>query len=244
MQGQTEGLPEDNAPVEGVWEYRQIGDALLPLAHPVGETIANATDCFFAQSSEKGGSLVPAFCRTYVEKTGRQAVAVSVARGATTITEWLHGTTRYVRMLGKIAGAKEKIGRAEHIYFIWLQGESDAVFGVKEDEYFQKLLDFKNDLKRDVGIDKFAIIKVGYFVSEVGWLEENTTKEERRSRDEEIMRAQERAVLQDEDFVMLTRICEQLSINSAYINPNADGHYNNLAMEIIGKTAGETLAKV
>ena len=56
------------------------------------------------------------------------------------------------------------------------------------------------------------------------------------------MRAQERAVEEDSDFVMLTRICTELSQNPEYINPQASGHYNNVGMEIIGKEAGKELA--
>ena len=37
MQGQTEGLPENNAPVQGALEYRVKTDELIPLQHPVGE---------------------------------------------------------------------------------------------------------------------------------------------------------------------------------------------------------------
>jgi hypothetical protein len=36
----------------------------------------------------------------------------------------------------------------------------------------------------------------------------------------------------------------QLSMQKEYINPKASGHYNNAAMEIIGESAGKTLAHI
>ena len=36
MQGQTEGLPQDNALVQGALEYRYLTDEFIPLLHPVG----------------------------------------------------------------------------------------------------------------------------------------------------------------------------------------------------------------
>jgi hypothetical protein len=43
---------------------------------------------------------------------------------------------------------------------------------------------------------------------------------------------------------MLTRVCPELSLKPEYINPEASGHYNNAAMEIIGSEAGKALAKL
>ena len=40
MQGQTEALPFPNDPVSDALEYRLLTDSLVPLMHPVGETIA------------------------------------------------------------------------------------------------------------------------------------------------------------------------------------------------------------
>ena len=58
------------------------------------------------------------------------------------------------------------------------------------------------------------------------------------------MRAQEKDVEIDSDFVMLTRVCTELSMNSEYINPSASGHYNNKALDIIGIEAGTALGQV
>ena len=131
------------------------------------------------------------------------------------------------------AREKEEIG---HIFFIWLQGESDAIKGTSSQAYLDYLRVLKDALKRDVGIEKFGVIQVGYFVSTCTWC---ASLDKRTERDEAIMHAQEQAVESDSDFVMLTKICPKLSQQAEFINPQADGHYNNAGMEIIGREAGE-----
>ena len=243
MQGQTEGCPAINPPVAGALEYRALTNEFIPLKHPVGENYCNE----LLGSHAGGGSLVPAFCREYVKQTGKEVVAIHAARGSTTLGDWLKGTSRFKYMTGKInAGLKKarERGEIEHIYYVWLQGESDAIIGTGEDEYLERLIGYKNTLKKEFGIEKFGIIKVGYFFRTSQWHKHLGTYEERKANDEAIMRAQERAVETDGDFVMLTRVCPTMSMQKEYINPTASGHYNNAAMDIIGASAAETLAKL
>jgi len=241
MQGQTEGCPAANIPVEGVFEYRYLTDTLQPLCHPVGEDI---DDGLLWQAVEGGGSLVPDCCRAYRQITGRPVVAIHAARGATAMSQWLKGTPRYACALEKIRQGIEKaktIGTIGKIYYLWLQGESDALNQTACETYKKMLIAYKNDLKQDIGINVFGIIEVGYFCCNVSWVTDRT-KEEARICDEAIMCAQEQAVQEDADFVMLTQICKTLSDDPAYINPQAQGHYNNAAMTRIGTEAGTALA--
>lgn len=245
MQGQTGGCPETNEPVQGALEFRMDGNQLLPLRHPVGEAYG-WTDLLLG-AHEGGGSLVPACCRAYVEATGRQVVAIHAARGNTSLGEWQKGTHRFKYMAYKIRAGIEKAkesGDIGHIYYVWLQGESDAILGTSEEEYFESLTRYKNTLKKEFGIEKFGIIKVGYFFCTSQWHTAVSTYEEKKKNDEAIMRAQERAAAEDDDFVMLTRVCTTLSMDAAYVNPKASGHYNNAGMEIIGKEAGKALAEI
>lgn len=245
MQGQTEGLPEVNEPVEGAWEYRLIEDELKPLAHPVGEDV-----CFekwLAAASQGGGSLVPAFCRAYVKATGRKVTAIHAARGSTTLAEWQRGTQHFYHAKRKILAGLRKVEETDtidRIYYVWLQGESDAIIYTTEDEYYEGLIRYKNTLKAEFGVEKFGIIRVGYFACNAPWLESEGTVEERALRDEAIMRAQDRAVETDGDFAILTRLAATMSKDPTYINPHACGHYNNKGMEILGTAAGEALAKL
>lgn len=241
MQGETEGLPEVNLPIEGAWEYRFLSDTLVDLKHPVGEDI-NGDSLWGAKNG--CGTLVPDFCNTYVRKTERNVVAVHTARGATTISQWLKGTDRYNCMIEKVNSAVckvKEIGEIGNIFFVWLQGESDAIIGTSKENYEKMITDFKNDLMADLNIQKFCIIGVGYFCRVAPWLEFSKNGEG-KPRDEKIMSAQKQVCEVDDDFIMLTEICKTISMDSHYMNPNMGGHYNNKGMALIGETAGKRLA--
>ena len=137
----------------------------------------------------------------------------------------------------------KSIGTIGNIFYIWLQGESDALSYTSSEAYMQMLTAYKNNLKEDIGIHAFGIIEVGYFCCTVSWLTDRTLTEARTC-DEQIMQAQEQIVLEDTDFIMLTQICKTISLDPTYINPTADGHYNNKAMSIIATEAGTTLSTV
>ena len=243
MQGQTEALPSPNEIVENALEYRFLEDTLVPLCHPVGEDIG---DRLLLRAHEGHGSLVPDFCRAYIEKTGKQVVAIHTARGDTRIDEWLKGTARFDAALKKIKSGINKakeLFEIDKIYITWLQGESDAIRRTSGEDYKKRLIEFKNDLKKEVGIEKFAIIEVGYFCGTVNWLRDRT-RAEGKCDDEVIMKAQEELPDEDCDFVLITDICKKLSLMPPLLNPFAEGHYSNKAMAMIGKEAGENLAKI
>ena len=80
MQGQTECDPHDE-PVEGISEYRLLIDSFVPLKNPVGEDIGE----LLLASHLGHGSLVPYFAESYCAVSGRKAVCVHAAKGATVI---------------------------------------------------------------------------------------------------------------------------------------------------------------
>ena len=245
MQGQTGSFPRYNKPVEGALEYRMLTDSLIPVQHPIGEVIEGG---LLLAASGNNGSMVPACCREYVKRTKKNVLAIHVARGNTAIAEWDDETRRYQLAVEKIQGGLKKIQDEGHtigkIYYLWLQGESDAINGTTVDDYEAMLIDLKNNLKRDAGIHKFGIIKVGYFNRHRSKALANLTVQQRATYDENIMQAQENAALHDEDVVMLTRICPELSLDPKNINPQAQGHYNNRTQTVIGKAAAAALAKL
>ncbi len=249
MQGCTEGCPIDNEVVNGACEYLYKTNSVKPLNHPVGENYGGMDGSeYLMQSTNGGGSLVPYFCRAYINETGREVFAIHTARGNTTIGQWLYGTQRYHYSVKKIKAGLQKaseLGKIDHIYYVWLQGESDAVIGTTLEEYFDRLVQYKNSLKKDVGIEKFCIIRVGYFCEFSAWYTSSVASAEVGKKcDETIMSSQEKAVKEDSDFVMLTRVCSEISRQKEYINPKVTAHYNNKGMEIIGIEAGKGLAKI
>ena len=241
MQGQTESLPTPNEAVRGATEYRYLSDTLCPLAHPVGESISEGETQILLGAHEGHGSLIPAFCREYVAKSGKDVIAVQTAKGATKVSDWQPDTLRYGVMVKKILAAKrkaEEIGTIERILFVWLQGESDALEETTEDEYCRGFITMKDALKKDCGIEEFGIIQVGYFAPTVGWHTKGSPEDRLRA-DETILRAQERIVRENADCRMLTRICPEISRDLRYINPFEEGHFNNAAMDAIGTAAAD-----
>ena len=244
MQGQTEGLPTLNPVVDGALEYRYLTDSLAPLLHPVGEDVILNGQELLLGAHNGGGSLVPYFCDEYVRRTQKAVVAIHVAKGATKIEEWLPNTERFEMMSKKIRNGIKKISeksRIENVYFIWLQGESDSIASTTSQAYTESFLAIKSALKSAFGIQKFGIIKVGYFASQVSWMKRGTPAE-RLSMDEAIMQAQEELVEKDDDLVMLTRLCTKYSLHKDKLNPSAEGHYNNATMEELGRVAARALA--
>ncbi len=241
MQGQCEA-PAITASVENAYEYRLLTDEFRPLTAPVGENIAvgggklripdwNDIPTILNGSAllapvEGNANMVPAFMQAFIRKTGRAAACVHTAKGSTQIDYWLKGNTGYTALTEKATKAIKK-ACPKHVYLAWLQGESDAIAGVKEQEYYEKLILLKNQLKKDLGLEKFSVIRVGVFTM--------------NSADEEIMRAQSRACQTDSDFLMLTEIAKELFLSPRYMNAFAHGHYGAEGMEILGTLAGSAL---
>ena len=247
MQGQTECLSE-NKVVENAFEYKFLSDSLVPLKNPVGEDIGydfketfvytNGSDFkTWVETTALGSAcygytnMVPEFCRKYIEVTGEKVLAVHAAKGSTTVGEWLPSDKRHEIFMKKLTSAKEKLIKTGEtvgkIYFVWLQGESDALFSVSKLEYKLRLTKLKELLKENIGIDKFGIIRVGRFAND--------------SRDDEIINAQSEICKENEDFLMLTEIATELNTQKEYMNPEVVGHYSAKGLEKLGFEAAKTL---
>ena len=246
MQGQTEKSP-DAAVIKGAYEYRWLEDKLVPLQHPVGENIGD----ILLAAHEGKGSPVPAFCKAYTEETQNRVVAVHIAKGTTAIAEWLpeHVSGRYHIAVQKAQAAMNAVRNTQaamnavrnaqvamnavrelgKIYFIWLQGESDALAGTSQTTYEERMRYFRKNLIKDLNIDGFCIIRVGKFAND--------------ERDIAIIRAQE-TLCKESGFIMLTRLTGYLTQRAEYMNPDAPGHYNNAGSELLGESAGKNLARI
>lgn len=244
MQGQTETL-SSAVPIPNAFEYKLLTDSLVPLQNPVGEDIgydgtggkafSRDTDIHAWLEKHVTGSacfgntnLVPEFCRAYTQTTGEPVVAVHVAKGSTVIADWLCGTPGYEMLLKKSRAAIEKVGSSpSRIFFVWLQGESDAVAGNSRADYKQKITALCRSLKADLKINRFGIIRVGRFTGD--------------ARDDEIIAAQDEICEESADFIKLTDITTELCERAEYMNPEYHGHYNARGLETIGRVAGTAL---
>lgn len=248
MQGQTECLSSADT-IPCCYEYKWLDDALVPLKNPVGEDITyNKTR---GEAPMKGmdfekwlslnalGSacfghtnLVPEFCRAYHEISGHSVIAVHASKGSTVIADWLPEERGFEfiekKSLAAVQKAKEKykIGK---IFFVWLQGESDAIEGNQKQYYKEKITELCAHLKKRIGIDRFGIIRVGRFTND--------------KRDDEIIDAQDEVCNENPDFVMLTREAAALNEVPEYMNPEYEGHFSAKGLELLGRLAGTKLAQ-
>ena len=248
MQGQAEGLPEANPSVEGAFEYRCLTDTLVPLAHPVGETVLWGMkpmtfsadyvwdvwdEIAFLSAHNGGASLAPYFANAYVKKCGRGVIAVHCAKGATRIAEWTSETKRFDHAVKKTMLAVEKARSqgiaVKDVYVLWFQGESDAEAGTPKSDYKKALTQIKNAWKKAACIRRFGIVRVGNFAMD--------------ERDDAIQSAQDELCVSDADFFMATRITERIFGQTEMMNPDAFGHFGIKGLEAIGNDAGKNFAR-
>ena len=244
MQGQSERLSESEV-VPCAWEYRFLTDSLVPLRNPVGEDIThqNTQGYLFVKGTvirewlehHTAGSacyghtnLVPACCRAYIQATGREVTAVHIAKGSTQIAYWLPEGAGHSILLEKTAAAKKKVN-PDRIWFVWLQGESDALASTSKECYKESLVRLMASLK-ELGVEKFGIIRVGRFAGD--------------ERDDAVLDAQCEICRENPDFVMLTTLAEELFKDPRYMNPAVRGHFSAEGLETLGSAAGEALARL
>ena len=246
MQGQAEG-PSDHLPVGHAYEYKYLSDSLVPLADPAGEDITYEggegeqyqdymggnwhVKHVFGSAAYGYATLLPSFCRTYTGLTGKDVIAVSAAKGATTIDYWMPGTPAFRFIAEKLEGARRASSDYEitGTYVVWLQGESDAIESTGREEYRQKLAVFGHALRDTLGVDRFGVIRCGYFTGD--------------ERDLQIIGAQDDICKEDPFFLMLTEQMTTLNGMPEYMNPFAAGHLNTRGLERIGHVSAVTLAE-
>ena len=245
MQGQTECLSECEI-VPGAAEYKYLTDEAVPLKNPVGEDITydgkegilfdygvNGSEWLqtnaLAAACYGHTNMVPSFCRSYIDVTGRDVMAVHAAKGSTTVAQWMPGTLGYDVLVRKSAAALRKADSPDHVWFVWLQGESDAIEGRDKAYYKNMLRGLADGLKLDLGIEKFCVIRVGRFTND--------------DRDLEIITAQDEICESDPDFLMLTTVTTELNQMPEYMNPEAVGHFGAKGLEYLGSIAGRALGE-
>ena len=135
----------------------------------------------------------------------------------------------FSKLSRKFLAAENAVGKenVRRRYVVFLQGESDAIESRTQLEYETLLSTFIKDLKQDLKIDAFFIIRVARFTED--------------ERDLPILRAQE-AISARGEGVILTRIAGSLLLQPEKYQSYERAHYNNEAFAVLGKTAGENAA--
>ena len=243
MQGQSEKQVEIPI-IKKAYEYKYLTNSLSTISYPLGENIKYDFTAGFEVNDDIPGwinnhivgasvnkcyNLMVPFLINYAKLVDNELIACHIAKGSTVIEYWSYPNDGYKAIIKKGKAAIDYIGKEniDKIYVIFLQGESDAVAQTKKDDYLNALITLKNNLKKELFIDKFTIIRVGKFAM--------------NEHDLSIQSAQEEACKGDSDFVMLTRVTDKL-LDKPDLYCSIYGHYNPAAFDIIGKIAGTNLA--
>ncbi len=245
MQGQSEKML-DGSVVPRAFEYKYARDLLVPLRDPFGEDLrydgtegvayGDGTEDAWHDAHVFGGAayghstLAAEFCRVYTKLTGRNVVAVGAAKGAVTIEYFTRGNDGFDFLVRKTLAAKKRAADPSGaVYLVWLQGESDAIESTGKDEYVDRIGRLSRDLKAEIGLTKFCIIRVGRFTND--------------GRDDEIIAAQDEICESDPFFLMLTDEATELNGIPEYMNPFVPGHFSAEGLRKLGADAANCLAE-
>lgn len=149
---------------EAGMEFRAISDptTLYPVTEPFGINENNPTGLYEYPGAKKG-SLVSAFIDEYHRLTGRKVIAVSASMGATDTNVWASpGVAADVKQRYDLAlnYLRSNGYNVEHIYALWLHGESDAIEGTDPEVYRTQLDNIMRPLFID-GLQKVFVITPG-----------------------------------------------------------------------------------
>ena len=129
-------------------------------------------------SASKGTNIIPEFCRTYYEKTGHKVVAVLAAREGKPIRQFLpyndkdNTVSDNEKELRLYESIKEKYNKAINYLnrnnykigtkmYVAFQGEADVgnTIETTNTNYYNQFMKVHNYLKKDLGIQKGAIVE-------------------------------------------------------------------------------------
>ncbi len=235
MQGQSESYVPFEAPASACREYKILSDRFETVKNPSGEDVRVNGEELLLGAHQGFSSPVPYFADEFYKISGFDATYAHVAKGATIVKQWLPGTNRYNMLIEKLSKALKK-AEDEGIEivsknFVWLQGESDAIENNTRVQYKKELIDLWEHLKKDLGFEKFMMIRVGYFYEFPC---------------ERIMLAQEELCRERDDFYMLTDVTASFTIENGLMQrlDQAGFHYTNKGYEVVGREAGAAAARI
>ena len=163
------GTAAEATPVaEGhAYEFRAVSDPTKLYALDGSFGAAEQKSGGLSDSAKRAsqGSLVPAFCEAYYQRTGTPVVAVSASEGGATIANWLPSNGKVEDAIARMEAAKAYIdasGTYEvgHILLVWCQGESDAAAGTDRSTYVTRSTTVLRALMRR-GVETCMVIQSG-----------------------------------------------------------------------------------
>lgn len=217
------------------YEYRAItaSDSLSPLCEPFGALENDEAGVY--EPGMKTGSMVSAFVNACYEQTDTPIVAVSCAKGGSSIGEWMSGGPYYSDAVRRMEQCEKWLlvhgYKIRHRLMAWCQGCTDADNQTEKVEYLERTRSFIHTFMKECGVETCFLIQIG----------------NRRSDSEcyvYIQEAQEELAAQEERIVLVSRLLKTFAVRGLMKD---EFHYlqegYNLAGEEAGRNAGRFLAK-
>lgn len=218
------------------YEFRAISDPsrLFPLTEPFGR---NENSHFgIDEPGMKTVSLVSSFVNACYAKTQIPVVAVSAAKGGSSISEWMPGTALYgdaaYRLLLCEKWLQTHSIRICRRAMLWCQGCSDGDLHTDPDLYYRNTLTMLSSFRRDCNLSVVFLIRIG-------------NHREQPELYAPIQRMQERLARDNPDIVLVSRCLSSFAKRGLMKD---SFHYlqegYNLAGEEAGSNAGSFLRRL
>ena len=223
---------------------------LSPLTEPFGR---DEHDGYFMNiymdENYATGSMVTAFVNAYYAQTKTPVLAVPASMLGTGSQSWAarryKGVVNRVKAAGK--AAKKAGYKVDHVYMVWMQGESDATAmqreedgtcesGMDEDVYIKNVKTMYKKIKKQAKTDKCFVIRIPSYYGEM----KDPYGANWNVYFKKIQKAQTRLCNENDDFVMI--YSKTPSMGAGYMQEDFL-HINQQGLNRIGKTAGKNAGK-
>lgn len=151
---------------------KQLGEKLK--YDPITKTLKSTNNSDLSLMTSFGSNMIPQFCKTYYEKTGHKVIAVFAAKGGQKIQNFLPSTDEnyadtenrmiYESMVEKYNKAIKYMNDNDlnigNKLYVCYQGENNVTDEDTTKDYKTNYMKVHNQLKKDTGITKGAIVEV------------------------------------------------------------------------------------
>lgn len=210
------------------YEYKAITepDGLSPLREPFGVLENNENGVY--EPGMKTGSMVSAFVNACYEQTGTPIVAVSCAKGGSTIGEWAPGGAYYRDAVGRMKQCEKWLlsngYEICHRLMVWCQGCTDADRGTAKEEYRENTRMFMHAFMEECKIENCFLIQIG-------------NHRDKPSAYVYIQEAQEELAKQEEHIILVSRLFKTFAARGLMKD---EFHYLQEGYNLVGEEAGRT----
>jgi len=229
--------------VNAGFEYKSVSspDRLCCIKEPfgIGEDKVGALDDVSGGISKRTGSMVSAVVDEYYKRTGRQVVAISASKGGTNTVAWLNGliddaVERLDRTMNYL---KENEIKADNVFLVWCQGESDGDAKRSKEDYI-KNIEVLFDKFRKHGVQKYFIVQTGHYnYIKYPDVSKGLTGVEWDAQYGIIREAQKELCECNDDYILAGSL-------EPYIEDMKDTfHYNQATYNSVGKEVGKAIAE-